>query len=167
MVPKKVKPGSSLVDRVTFYLKNKYEPMQLPAYYDSALGELREYLQKHRDYGDLSASFRIQQVMGVSGIGLDVVRRLRNKLAHGTMRMPIPDIDGDVVSLDVEIVGLSTRVVLFTIQMLLSAHLKDAQFAVELLADEWGEPKEEPVRDVLRVLHIRPLAGDENQLPLI
>ena len=166
-VPKRVKPGrTSLVDEAVFYLKNHFEPMPLPAFYDVILADFRETLNGMPRYGNLSEEFRIRPFVGISGIGVHVVRGIRNKFAHGAMRMPLPEGWSRTIPLDVELIGLSTRIVLLTIQMLLLAYFKGDHFAVDCLVDEWGVSRDEEIDIVLRKLHVRSLAVDRNQLSL-
>ncbi len=161
-VPKEVKSNSSLVDAAIFYLKNEYDPMPFLAFYDSVLADLRQALEAIPDYDDLSEDFRIQPFMGFSGVGLHIVRKVRNRFAHGTMRMPMPDGWNGTAPLDVELIGLSTRIVLLTIQMLLLAYFKNDQFTVDCLVDEWGIPKDEYISDVLKKLHLQLSTVDED-----
>lgn len=167
-VPKGVKPGrTSFVDEAAFYLKSHFEPMRLPAFYGAVLADFRETLDRISHYGNLSEEFRIQQFAGISGVGIHVVRRIRNRLAHGTMRMPVPERWSGTTPLDVELIGLSTRIVLLTVQMLLSTYFKDDHFTVDCPVDEWGVSSEEEIGVALRRLHVRPSAVDRNQLSLL
>ncbi|AFC33301.1 hypothetical protein PM3016_6693 [Paenibacillus mucilaginosus 3016] len=53
--------------------------------------------------------------------GLFLVSRLRNQFAHGSRLLPLPEDWSDGLTREVEIIQLSSRIILFTIQMLLLA----------------------------------------------
>ena len=165
-VPKSVKPGSSWVDEAIFYLKNRYEPMPPPIPYDIVVTDLRQALERIRCYGNLTDEFRVQPGMGTTGVGLHVVRRIRNRFAHGTMEIPVPEAESYVAGLHMAVIGLSTAVVLLTLQTLLSAFFKDVSLAIEDLSDEWDGLLPESLADVLQTLQLRLPDIDESQPPL-
>ena len=173
-VPKSIKPGrTSFVDRAVFYLKNRLESTPQLRLYEPVIADFRETLSKLPQYGDLLKEFRIQSFVNVSGIGIHVVRKIRNKFAHGVSSLPFPEDWGEnssLVSLDVHLIEASTRIVLFTIQMLLLVYLKDEHFLVEVTwcVGENGLPRDEAIDMVLATLHIRSQNSGmgENQLPL-
>lgn len=96
----------------------------------------------------------------INGLGLDIVRRSRNALAHGSAIMPIPDDWGEgKTRLSVTeqyhlAFNTSTRIILLTIQMLLFAYLQGKGVIVECLLDKDGFPKETTVEDALMEIHL-------------
>lgn len=130
-VPKDIKSGTSIIDRGLFYLKNEYEPARTLAFYDDTVAELRETMVRLQYYHDLLSHFRLEECVGVSGIGLNVVRRIRNRFAHGTLVLPYPDGEEISMPLDALLVESSTRTILYTIQMLLLAYLAKKEFEIE------------------------------------
>lgn len=154
-IPKSLHVSSSLVDRTIFFLKSQYEPMQPVVLYNTVLDDLRQILNAIPRYDDLSGQFEPQLFIGAAGVGLHVVRRIRNKLAHGALEMPLPEAWSLTQPLDVELIEISTRVLLLTIQMLLLAYYKDEHFAMDYLADDWSASFCGDVHDILKRLHVR------------
>lgn len=165
-VPRSTKPRSSIIDRAIFYLKNEYEPARMLTFYDDTVAELRQTMKQLRYYSDLLRHFHLEELMGISGVGINVVRQIRNRFAHGTLTLPHPSGEEIPVLLDARLVELSTRIILFTIQMLLLAYLENEDFEIECREDEWGLMKPENVRLVLKTLHLERRQINESQLPL-
>ncbi len=165
-IPKKLKPGQqSPIDQAIFYLKNEYEPEKLLTFYNETTAELRETLKKLSYHDSILDLFKLEPHVGISGVGINVVRRIRNKFAHGTLAMPIPGAKEDIQFLDAKLIALSTRITLLTIQMLLLAYLKDRYFDVER-HDDFGEPITENIYYVLRKLHVKHTKTNEFQQSL-
>lgn len=170
-VPRALKPRSSLIDNAVFFLKKNHQPANSNrpiAFYGQVVANLRQTLKALPYYGNLSQDFKLQPFMDVSGVGVHVVRKIRNKFAHGTFTLPLPsDKAGSDEHFDIQLVMLSTRVIIMTIQMLLLAYLEEDEFPVECLRDEDGFPIQESVHVVLKVLHIQTGAVHKDQLSLL
>lgn len=164
-VPKRIKPGGSgLVDRALYYLKTTYEPGSPLPFYKETVAAFADALERWQPR--LPESSCLAEHVSLSGIGLFGVRRIRNKFAHGAAHMPEPDEYTDDDSPDAEIVNLSSRILLYTIQLLLSAHLNQTSFELEVRKGEYGELLCEEVHYVLRALHVKQQGSDEAQLLL-
>ncbi len=162
-VPKDIKPGAGSIDAVLFYLKNEYEPKLTVECYQEVLNDLAGLLRTLPQYGNLSGHFKLQPHVGISGMGINVIRRLRNKMAHGTMTLPLPDVNNAPSARDAELVESSSRLVLLTVQMLLRAYFKDETFDVDCLRDGDGSDEDEDVHSVLMRLHLRMSDVDPDQ----
>jgi len=165
-IPKNLKPGQqSPIDQAIFFLKNEYEPEKLLTFYNETTAELRETLENLSYNDSILDLFKLKPYLGISGVGISVVRRFRNKFAHGTLTMPIPRVKEELQFLDAKVIALSTRMTLLTIQMLLVAHLKGHYFDIERY-DDFGDSVIENIYHILRKLHLRPTQTNEFQLPL-
>jgi hypothetical protein len=164
-VPKEVKSGrASLVDRALYYLKISYEPRSPIPFYREAVEALCVAINDPQP--EVLKKYRFEEHVSLSGVGLSVVRHIRNKLAHGAAFMPEPDEYWDNGGLNAAVVEVSTRILLYTIQLLLTAHLGQTSFNLELRRDEYGESLSEDVHFVLRSLHVKHQEPDESQLLL-
>lgn len=177
-VPKNIKQRSSLIDQVIFFLKNKYEPSKPVTFYDETLYRLKKALSliPAPEYHNLEDHFKLSDSQGVSGIGINVVRRIRNQFAHGAKQMPVPGNKNGIRPLDAILVELSTRIVLHTTQMVLLGHLKGRYFDVDLIDyrewgwwgwDDWEEIGGESIEIILRGLHIKREPANEDQLSIL
>ncbi len=165
-VPKSLKPGkSSKIDNAIFYLKNNFRFYDLP-YYDWTIAELRDTIAKIPYYSNLSDQFKLQPYIGISGIGLHVVRKIRNKLAHGTMSIPEPEDWTGIEPLDAKLIELSARIVLLSIQMLIMAYLKDDDFLVRFMENDDLIITERSVISLLRTIHVFSSNPHRDQLTL-
>jgi hypothetical protein len=63
--------------------------------------------------------------------GLLLVSKLRNQFAHGLRLLPLPDDWSDELSREVDNINLSSRIILFTIQMLLLAKFGYKGYIIE------------------------------------
>lgn len=101
--------------------------------------------------------------MGYAGLGLDVVRCCRNELAHGATRFPEPEEwSGKPVAMP-QLLRLSSRLVLFSIQMLLEIRFREDCFTV-LSLDDTDDNERISVGTALLQLHLRRRAQDQPAL---
>ncbi|MYB64022.1 hypothetical protein F4X73_04985, partial [Candidatus Poribacteria bacterium] len=91
-LPKYLKRGSgSIVDRSIWYLKQHYGPKPRIAFYDNTLYLLRRLLEANEFYSKYCKEIKLHNFADLSGLGLHIVRKIRNELAHGSAVMPLPD----------------------------------------------------------------------------
>jgi hypothetical protein len=154
--------ANGLVHRVLFFLRAA-RPV---ATYPDVLEEMRRLVARQPNYRRLLRSGALPRHMGPSGVGLDFVRKVRNRFAHGSARFPMPD-DCSVgwsgrTSPEPEIIALSSRIVLLSIQMLLRIHYGGKHFELDILRDEDGRRVGADVHHVLQRLHLsRKAPSDE------
>jgi len=171
---KKLGRKNEIVDRAIYFLKQEYDPMPLVPLYDETVAKLRLMLKEHPGYFELGKRFKEDEITSISGIGLHIVRMIRNDFAHGSADLPIPSDWGEKGSaislseqLNLDIIDTSSRILLLTIQMLLLAHYKQQDFTVDILKDDEGMPIYDDIKVVLRVLHLSDFKTNQNQMKLI
>jgi hypothetical protein len=151
----RMKGANSAVDRTIFFLK---EETPLQAYLD-VLKKLKELLHERLEYLEFLRLGALPPHMGTSGIGIDFVRKVRNKFAHGAAFLPMPDDWADNSlekgSHDPVLIAISSRVVLFTIQMLLLTYYRNKHFKLEVFKDDCGLTIESDIHVVLSRLHLK------------
>ncbi len=173
-LPKHLKQvGDSPVMRTLWFLKQNYGSEESVAFYNDEMQNLRNLEPKYGFYNDnrkkVNKSQKTNKHKKVHfndhanshGLGLDIVRRSRNALAHGNAIMPIPDEWGAgktelLISEQqhLEFIDTSTRIILLTVQMLLFAYLQGKSIIVECLLDEYGDRKESTAEDALMGIHL-------------
>lgn len=177
-LPKGLKQvGDGIVVRTLWFLKQNYDSEKRLAFYDEELNFLCTFAPGHGFYNDNRRKSKksnkskkvnnhkkvnFSDYADLNGLGLDIVRRSRNALAHGSAVMPIPDSwgDGKTELLTSEyqhlrLVDASSRIVLLTVQMLLFAHLKGEGVIVGCLLDEDGDWMESTVEVALQKIHLQ------------
>ena len=114
----------SIVNRTVQFLKENYSPRSPIAFYEDNLQALRKFIEGDRSYEVDCQDFKLNDFADLSGLGLHVVRKIRNDLAHGSAQLPIPDYwergEIDLLSSEHRHLGLidtCTRIILLTIQM--------------------------------------------------
>ena len=120
-----------VVDPTIRLLKQHYGSEPFLAFYSDQLGTLYRYLEDHEYYNRYCKEFKLRNVDDLRGLGLHVVRKIRNELAHGSAVMPRPDDWGEKATKllssehrHLDLVNTCTRVILLTIQMLLLVHVR-------------------------------------------
>lgn len=145
--------ANGLVDRILFQLRD-FVPFDE---YNQVLKELSFLVSRDQYYMRLARQEPMPAHIGASGAGLDLVRRIRNKFAHGESYLPMPESanqgwcgkTSDVPRL----ISISSRIILFTMQMLLASHYAKHHFDLHVLKDEDGFIVDADVHQVLRELH--------------
>jgi hypothetical protein len=139
---------NSLVDRVVCHLRT-FVPY--PEYVQ-ALDRLNEMIDKSPQYSRHRRRKPLPAFLGKSGMGIDLVRRVRNQFAHGAARFPRPDEWGDEKlskpSLDQIIIAYCTETTLLTMQMLLDVHFAGKNFDIRC-----ADGEEDDIHAVLERLH--------------
>lgn len=158
-VPSSIKKRANAIDNAIFYLKNEDARFLRIPLYDDTLARLRLVLRTSSQYKDLVREFKIDSFRSVPGLGAHIIRIIRNDFAHGSATFPEPDDweSKDVLNSELrhlDLIETSSRLTLFTIQMLLLAYFKNSHFGIECLRDEDGMNYEEDIEMVLRVIHI-------------
>lgn len=145
--------ANGLVDRVLFQLRDFAQFDE----YNQVLQELSLLVSRDPNYTRLARQEPMPPHIGASGAGLDLVRRVRNRFAHGSSNLPMPDSTergwcgktSDVPCL----ISISSRMVLLTMQMLLASYYAQHHFKLHVLEDEDGFTVDADVHVVLRELH--------------
>ena len=164
-VPKSAKPGrTSAIDRALYYLKTNYEPRNPIVFYRDTIAILNDALRVWRP--NLAKGAHIENYISLSGIGLSIVKRIRNSFAHGAAHLPEPGEYSGNPEVATKVIEASTRTLLYAIQTLLIAHLNGSSFDITIRENEDGELLSENVHFVLRSLHVTEQKADEAQLLL-
>ena len=169
-VPRHIKRRRTVIDDALFYLKNEYEPTLRVALYDDVIAKLRSILKEHPHY-DLDDEFKEHSFSGISGVGAHIVRIIRNDFAHGSARLPTPHNWESDKMLNSErpypeLIGVSSLVLLLTIQMLLLACLRDKEIKICYFRGTDGSYYDTEVQIALRVLHLDVHSPHQDQLLL-
>ena len=122
---------------------------------------------------DRVREFRLQPFLSLSGLGLHIIRMIRNDFAHGSSEMPRPEdwSSGDKnetltprEEIHLSIIDTCSRLLLLTQQMIMWASMKNENDRSEVLSNEDGFHFTANTATVLWVLHMRSYPGDRNQL---
>ena len=167
---RKLRRRNGIVDRAIFFLKQKYDPLPCVPMYDELISQFRLVLAKHPSYSYLNKFFREDELTSLSGLGLHIIRQIRNDFAHGSAKMPIPEYWGEKGNtitaseqLHLDVIEMSSRILLLTVQMLLLAFYKSQHFSVDILKDDNGIPVDENLEVVLKVLHLADYKIEQNR----
>ena len=179
-VPKSMKKHTQRVDQAAYYLaSNPAFEIPIPGYWDT-LADLSLQIQSHPALAIHKDKLVLKPYCGLQGLGIDIVRHIRNDLAHGSARMPRPDGWGmfdtnEMVQLQSETIKSCSRMVLITMQMLLLSLVSTGSLQYRL---EWSRAlsiwtensdKCEPTLNLevfLRTIHIQAETPAEGQLAL-
>jgi hypothetical protein len=143
------------------YLKRNYEVGNVLTGYVDLIDELYNKLGKSFTYKktlnelNIYNKYNYKSHVNIIGIGIFLVYRVRNLFAHGALEFPEPEEYTNRKTYDEDIINLSSRIVLMTIQMLLITFYEDDNFVVENLylhADK--EYSNIGIADLLKILHV-------------
>jgi hypothetical protein len=86
-----VPKSNSIIDAACHYLNRNFDSMPHVQHYEETVFDLRNLLLIDKQYGVTEKDFKMGTYIGPSSIGIHVVRRIRNKFAHGTLSIPEPE----------------------------------------------------------------------------
>lgn len=93
--------------------------------------------------------------LGSTGVGLYAVYELRNLFAHGNMEFPYPDGNNLPVCAEIDLVDCATRIVLFSIQLLMLKHFPNPEdYEVFVTSVSGSLDGETNLSYALRVCHL-------------
>ena len=161
----------SIVNKSIRFLKQNYSPRSPIAFYEDSLHTLRELIEDNGSYEVDCQDFELNDLADLNGLGLHVVRKIRNDLAHGSAQLPMPDDWGsektDLLPSEhrhLDLIDTCTRIILLTVQMLLLGHVRGKGIIVECLLDEDGIEQESTAEHALHVIHLQPDPINSDQL---
>ena len=173
-LPKRLKKGDgSVVDRTIWFLKQHYGSEPSLAFYNDYLCNLCEYIGCNEYYNKYQKEFKFQNFVDLPGLGLHIVRKIRNDLAHGSAVMPQPDDWGEKSTKllpsehrHLYLVQTCTRILLFTIQMFLLVQARGKKIIIDCLLDAREVDVESTVQLALHQIHLDIDLIDWDQLSL-
>lgn len=176
--PPYIPKSSSLIDAACNYLKNQYDSKSKIQYYEEAVFDLRDILSKDINYGVTPVDFKLNNYVGFSSVGLHIVRKIRNKFAHGILNIPEPEGWVGQSPSEVALFNASSRIILLTIQMLLISYFDQQKPKITWYRDEsWYNENDEyleaddpfvelEIEHLIRIIHMNFKYPPQNQIPL-
>jgi len=148
-------PIKGRIRDICYYLYNKLDSGDVIDPYPSVVERLRQILETS-DARDDRILKRFDKIENISehGTGIYAIYKLRNSLVHGSIAFPYPDEENRPISMYPELVRLSTRIVLLTMQMIWLAHYKGSKV---LCSVDWETltEKKYPIEEVLHKIHLK------------
>ena len=151
----------SIVDQAIRFLKRNYGLEPSLAFYNDHLCALYKSIKYNEFYNEYCKEFKFHNFADLPGLGLHIVRKIRNDLAHGSAAMPLPDDWGEKSAKlspsehrHLYLVDTCTRILLLTIQMFLLAHASGKKIIVDCLLDAEEDSVESTVQLALHQIHL-------------
>ena len=129
-------------------------PLKPDGVYHCRLAQIRDLMAALPAYRESLPVDLVPVTAAEAGEGIDLVRRIRNKFAHGAAALPQRDDWNGKDTLDNRLVRLSCRTVLLTIQMMLRVHFAGQSFDVELYECDTVGDCEHEIHSHLETLHL-------------
>ena len=155
------KKDKSIVNQTIRFLKRNYGSEPSLAFYNDHLCNLYKYIRYNEYYNEYEKEFKFQNFVDLPGLGLHIVRKIRNDLAHGSAVMPQPDDWGEKSAKllpsehrHLYLIDTCTRILLFTIQMFLLAQARGKKVIVNCLLDAREDDVESTVQLALHQIHL-------------
>jgi len=146
---------SGKINAVNSYLKEHYlKEFQILSHYQNLINLLKEKISLNPWYAPVNEIFLANECVSDELIGLKVVYKIRNLLAHGAFSFSEPDDYNSVKPHDVSIIALCSRIILISLQMLIIVREQDLNFYVDRLGRHPDEDSPH-VREYLEKLHLK------------
>ena len=158
---------SGKINYICFYLRNEFEGLGPIIYYNQILDSFFYLLSVNHSYKKLLDEAELKDFCGKSGIGISLVYKIRNRFAHGSLSISRYDDIYDETTSDDEIIKVSIRLVLLTIQMISIAYFKDKGVKYRYWDGVSGIVKEKYAWEHLRSIHIKNRPLDFEQMSLL
>ncbi len=123
-LPNKLKDGRpSFVDNAQFYIKQRFNSKFINKIvgYSDTLDQLRLKISE-LSFHNLAPFFEVNAYTNQIGIGIQVIRPIRNLFAHGAIHAPQSENHSWDKFIDGKIIDLSSRIVLLTIQVMILSY---------------------------------------------
>ena len=168
---KKCPSNKGKINTARFFLQERYsENFNSITLYKNLLSVLRELMRKS-SLNKYEKYFSIDKCTDINGVGLKIIYKIRNKLAHGDYNFPEPADWSYKLPFEPEITKVATRILLLSIQMLMISFNIDNFEELELYdsevidRDERGDFTVNEL-DFLKSFHLEDKEKDESQLVL-
>ncbi len=134
----KVQPGK--INNVNHFLKENYEgSFPMIEHYSDVVQYIKTILTKNPWHGEVENLFSEGKCASSNLIGLKVVYKIRNSFAHGALQFSEPGEWNSTKPFDTQLIMASSRIVLFTIQMLLISTNRNLNFKIAELHESVEE----------------------------
>lgn len=167
ITPKTEQKRLGKINAICNYLKTKYEPFPVPNEYVELLAELYKYEDQTKDQNKSRSEKHIvlSSKLGISGVGLKMVYRLRNRFAHGALAIPEPS-NWMLNQVDhARAINKSSKIILLSIQMILIGYFRDENIVIEYITDP-GNFVEIQLINLLRIIFSEYDEIDDSQITL-
>lgn len=158
------------INSAKFFLKENYSKNfnSIPLYSD--LLSVLESLIRKSSLNKYEKSFSIDNCTDINGVGLKVIYKIRNKLAHGDYSFPEPGDWSSELPCEPEITKVATRIMLLSIQMLMMSvnrsNFEELEFSLSSEIFEFEDVDECAVNeyDFLSTFHMLSKKQSDSQL---
>ncbi len=147
----------------SFFMKENFDNQYVPIkYYIGLGGVLRKLLRKY--FGEeYEQYFEETECASISSLALRAIYKLRNHLVHGTFFFPEPEEWSAEKPLDTQIINVSTRLLLLSLQMITMAYCKQNKLPIAF--EPIGLNPDKPQERTLIYLNTLHLIDESKQVP--
>ncbi len=150
-------PARGKINSICYYLKNKLPSDEIIRPYSKLVKRLKHILENTDvKEDDILKRFDGAEYISEHGIGLYVIYKLRNLFVHGSINFPMPDEENRPISMYPEMVHISTRIVLLTIQMIWLAYYLESDVQSTRHWEQYiYKSDEHSIKKILHKIHLR------------
>ena len=131
-------PHRGKINSICYYMQNRLTCMDTIYPYSKELNDLLHVLNSSEvDEPSILNRFNTPFYVSKHGVGLYVIYKLRNQLSHGSITFPNLDENNKPKSNYIDLISLSTRIILLTIQMILLAFYMPFDFSIPIFWEEY------------------------------
>lgn len=152
-IPQGQKQGK--INSICYYLKSKLHPNDIIYPYADLVEHLK-YIIKRYDVNKTAMLKRFDaRHLSMHGLGVYVIYNLRNSLVHGAIDFPLPNTENEPESFFSEMVNMSTRIILLTLQMIWLAYYRGSGVCSTICWESDDYEEKYDLEEVLRKIHLK------------
>ena len=155
-------PVKGKINKICQYMKDNLKVDDIIIPYEQLLGDLKNILiSSDVNEPKILERFNGADHVSTHGTGLYVIYKLRNLFVHGDIGLPLPDEGNKATSKYPDVVYISSRIILLSLQMIWLAYYKNSDLRSRIhwncyLEDEEDEEKEYEycINEILKNFHL-------------
>lgn len=152
-------PVKGKINKICQYMKDNLKADYIITPYEQLLSNLNNILISSDVYEpEILERFKGADCVSTHGTGLYVIYKLRNLFVHGAIGFPLPDEDNKPTSKYPDVVSISSRIILLSLQMIWLAHYKNSDLRSRIYWDCYLEDEENEyeycISEILRNFHL-------------
>jgi hypothetical protein len=142
--------NNARVDGLCCYIKHNEKEQYRKLGYERVLDEFKAVAKKHLDYPQFRSDLELRKHVSFYGQGLYIIYRVRNRFAHWGTRVSEVFSHDNSTNCELNLVALSSRILLLTIQMFILAYHADSGLYVDCWwTEEFGEAMDKAPLDIV------------------
>ena len=137
------------------FLDDNYHPFKNLIYYNNIVSELKRLIRQSQILDPRSILHHVTQEQR-SSVGISIVNRIKSYFAHCAYQFPLGSDPTGQMAIDPEVIDLSSRIVLLTMQMVMVPYFEqNSHLTIKCWWYSEESKRKMPIHSFLRTVHLR------------